>query len=238
MEKSRYRRVLIKVSGEMLGGGPGTGLDGDAIEMVAAEIADVHAMGVEVALVVGGGNIFRGSNAARLGMERTSADYMGMLATVINGLALQAILERKHSLQTRVMTAIQMMELAEPYIRRKAIKHLEKGRIVICVAGTGNPLFTTDTAATLRAREMDAEIIMKATKVDGIYDSDPKKNANAKRFDRLSYLDVISKGLQVMDATAITMCMEAKLPIMVFQLSKPGCVKAAILGQGIGTIVE
>lgn len=238
MEKSRYRRILIKISGEMLGGGPGVGLDGDAIEMVAAEIAEVHAMGIEVALVVGGGNIFRGSNAERLGMERTSADYMGMLATVINGLALQAILERKHALQTRVMTAIQMMELAEPYIRRKAIKHLEKGRIVICVAGTGNPLFTTDTAATLRAREMDAEIIMKATKVDGIYDSDPKKNANAKKFEKLTYLDVISKGLQVMDATAITMCMEAKLPIMVFKLSEPGCVKDAILRHSKGTIVE
>lgn len=234
----RFGRILLKISGEMLGGELGYGVDGDAIEMVAGEIDAVHRMGVQVAVVVGGGNIFRGSSASRLGMERASADYMGMLATVINGLALQSVLERKFSKYTRVMTAISMAELAEPYIRRKAIKHLEKNRVVIFAGGTGNPLFTTDTAATLRAREVDAQIILKATKVDGVYSEDPAINPDAVKYDHLTYLDVISKKLQVMDATAITMCMEADLPIKVFKLDEVGCVKRAVLDSSIGTTVS
>jgi uridylate kinase len=234
----KYKRVMLKLSGEMLGGKAGSGIDGEAIEVIAGEIAQVHALGVQVAIVIGGGNIFRGSAAAKWGMDRASADYMGMLATCINGLALQAILENKFKLYTRVMTAITMVELAEPYIRRKAIKHLENGHIVIFAGGTGNPLFTTDTAASLRAREIGAEVIMKATKVDGIYDSDPHKNPNAKKFDELSYLDVISRKLDVMDATAITMCMEAKLPIMVFKMEGQGCVRRAVQGNFVGTFVR
>jgi len=237
-ESPKYKRVMLKLSGEMMGGKPGSGIDGDAIEMLAGEIAQVHSLGVQVAIVIGGGNIFRGSIASKWGMDRASADYMGMLATVINGLALQAILENKFKLYTRVMTAITMVELAEPYIRRKAIKHLENGRIVIFAGGTGNPLFTTDTAASLRAREIGAEVIMKATKVDGIYDSDPNKNPNAKKFDSLSYLDVISKKLDVMDATAITMCMEASLPILVFKMEGHGCVRRAVQGSFVGTFVR
>jgi uridylate kinase len=236
--KPGFKRIMLKLSGEMLGGKQGYGIDGDAIEVVAREVAMVREMGVEVAIVIGGGNIFRGSIASKWGMDRASADYMGMLATVINALALQAILENKFHLQTRVMTAITMTELAEPYIRRRAIKHLESGRIVIFAGGTGNPLFTTDTAASLRAREMGAEIIMKATKVDGIYDSDPAKNPSAKKFDELSYLDVIQKKLDVMDATAITMCMEAGLPILVFKMGEEGCVKRAVSGTKMGTIVR
>jgi len=229
---------MLKLSGEMLGGKQGYGIDGDAIEVIAREVAMVREMGIEVAIVIGGGNIFRGSIASKWGMDRASADYMGMLATVINGLALQAILENKFHLQTRVMTAITMTELAEPYIRRRAIKHLESGRIVIFAGGTGNPLFTTDTAASLRAREIGAEIILKATKVDGIYDSDPAKNPAAKKFDTLTYLDVIQRKLDVMDATAITMCMEAGLPIHVFKMGDEGCVKRAVSGVKMGTIVR
>jgi uridylate kinase len=235
----KYRHVMLKLSGEMLGGGgPGSGIDGDALMTIAGEIAGVHSLGCQVSVVIGGGNIFRGSAAAKWGIERASADYMGMLATIINGLALQATLENKFQLNTRVMTAISMPELAEPYIRRKAIKHLSSGRVVIFAGGTGNPLFTTDTAASLRAREVGADIILKATKVDGIYDSDPMKNKNAKKFNELTYLDVISKKLDVMDATAITMCMEASLPIMVFKLAEPGSVKYALTHDGVGTIVR
>lgn len=234
----KYQRVLLKLSGEMLGGDQGFGLDGDMIEKVAGEIYDLYQSGIEVAVVIGGGNIFRGSNAERLGMERAAADHMGMLATVINGLALQSILEDKFNAFTRVMTAIHMQELAEPYIRRKAMKHMSKGRIVIFAGGTGNPLFTTDTAASLRAREIDADIILKATKVDGVYDSDPEKNPSAKKFATLSYLDVISQNLAVMDATAITMCMEASLPILIFKLDEPGCVKRAIQDADVGTLVN
>jgi uridylate kinase len=221
----------------MLGGNQGYGIDGEALRMIASEIADVHGLGCKVSVVIGGGNIFRGSAAASWGMERASADYMGMLATIINGLALQATLENKYDVHTRVMTAISMPELAEPYIRRKAVKHLDQGRVVIFAGGTGNPLFTTDTAASLRAREVGADIILKATKVDGIYDADPVKHPDAKKFDRLSYLDVISKKLDVMDATAITMCMEANLPIMVFKLAEPGSVKRALTAEGVGTTV-
>ena len=234
----KYRRIMLKLSGEQLGGGQGFGIEGEALERIAGEVARVHKLGVEVAIVIGGGNIFRGSSAAKWGMDRASADYMGMLATVINGLALQAILENKFDLQTRVMTAITMTELAEPYIRRRAIKHLEAGRIVIFAGGTGNPLFTTDTAASLRAREIGAEVIMKATKVDGIYDSDPKKNPQAKKYDHLTYLDVISKRLDVMDMTAITMCLEAQMPIMVFKMGEPGCGEEVVRGKNTGTLVH
>ena len=238
MDKCKYDHVMLKLSGEMLGGKQGYGIDGDALMMIASEIADAHKLGCKVSVVIGGGNIFRGSAAARWGIERASADYMGMLATIINGLALQATLENKFSLHTRVMTAISMHELAEPYIRRKALKHLEAGRVVIFAGGTGNPLFTTDTAAALRAREVGADIILKATKVDGIYDADPMKNPNAKKFNELTYLDVISKRLDVMDATAITMCMEANLPIMVFKLAEPGSVRYALTHESTGTIVK
>ena len=238
MSQCKYRHVMLKLSGEMLGGNQGYGIDGDALLMIASEIADAHNLGLMVSVVIGGGNIFRGSAAAKWGIERASADYMGMLATIINGLALQATLENKFNLQTRVMTAISMPSLAEPYIRRKAMKHLEEKRIVIFAGGSGNPLFTTDTAASLRAREVGADIILKATKVDGIYDSDPMKNPNAKKYKKVSYLDVISQKLDVMDATAITMCMEANLPIMVFKLAEPGSVRQALLNDGVGTTVN
>jgi uridylate kinase len=223
----------------MLGGGQGFGIDGDAIERVGEEIALVQKSGRSVAVVVGGGNIFRGSNAKRLGMERAAADYMGMIATIINGLALQAVLEGKFKLNTRVMTAIHMAEIAEPYIRRKALKHLDAGRIVIFAGGTGNPLFTTDTAAALRAREISADVMLKATKVEGVFDKDPQKYPDAVKFDKLTYIDVISKKLDVMDMTAITMCMEASLPIIVFKMDAKGCVLQAITRAGeIGTLVE
>lgn len=238
MRKCKYDHVMLKLSGEMLGGNQGHSIDGEALKMIASEIADVHSLGCRVSVVIGGGNIFRGSAAAKWGIERASADYMGMLATIINGLALQATLENKFQVNTRVMTAISMPEVAEPYIRRKAIKHLEQNRVVIFAGGTGNPLFTTDTAASLRAREVGADIILKATKVDGIYDSDPMKNPSAKKFKELTYLDVISKKLDVMDATAITMCMETNLPIMVFKLGEPGSVLHALTNDGIGTIVR
>ena len=238
MSQCKYRHIMLKLSGEMLGGKQGYGIDGDALLMIASEIADAHKLGCKVSVVIGGGNIFRGSAAARWGIERASADYMGMLATIINGLALQATLENKFNLHTRVMTSISMPSLAEPYIRRKAIKHLDEGRVVIFAGGTGNPLFTTDTAASLRAREVGADIILKATKVDGIYDSDPMKNPTAKKYQKLSYLDVIAQKLDVMDATAITMCMEANLPIMVFKLSEPGSVKQALVNDGVGTTVN
>ena len=238
MSQCKYRHVMLKLSGEMLGGNQGYGIDGDALLMIASEIADAHNLGLMVSVVIGGGNIFRGLAAAKWGIERASADYMGMLATIINGLALQATLENKFNLHTRVMTAISMPSLAEPYIRRKAMKHLEEKRIVIFAGGTGNPLFTTDTAASLRAREVGADIILKATKVDGIYDSDPMKNPNAKKYKKVSYLDVISQKLDVMDATAITMCMEANLPIMVFKLAEPGSVRQALLNDSVGTTVN
>ncbi len=226
------------MSGEMLGGGAGLGINGDAVERVAGEIAATAALGIETAVVIGGGNIWRGTSAVKWDMERTDADYMGMLATVINALALQSVLENKFKTYTRVLSAIHMQELCEPYIKRKAIKHLEKKRVVIFAGGTGNPFFTTDTAASLRAREIGAEMIFKATKVDGIYDSDPTKNPDAKKFDKITYLETISKNLQVMDATAITMCMEAKIPIMVFKLDKPGCLNQALNDHSKGTIVQ
>lgn len=233
-----YDHILLKLSGEMLGGTRGHGIEGYTLEKVAKEVALIHDQGVNVSIVIGGGNIFRGSEAAKWGMERTSADYMGMLATIINGLALQAVLENNFDKPTRVMTAIAMPELAEPYIRRKAVRHIQQRRIVIFAGGTGNPLFTTDTAASLRAREIDAKIIMKATKVDGIYDADPVKDPTATKFEKLTYLDVISRKLDVMDATAITMCMEANLPILVFKLSDEGSVLRALRDETVGTIVR
>ena len=238
MTKSKYSRIMLKLSGEMLGGSENSGINTKAIELVAGEIAKVHNLGIEVAVVIGGGNIFRGSQAASFGMERAAADYMGMLATCINGLALQAVLESRYSIHTRVMTAIHMPELAEPYIRRKAVKHLASKRVVIFSGGTGNPLFTTDTAASLRAQEIGAEIILKATKVDGIYDKDPVVHKDAKKYKELNYLDVISRKLEVMDATAITMCMEADLPILVFKLGEPGSVVASLENNNLGTFVS
>lgn len=235
---SKFKRVMLKLSGEMLGGDKNGGIDENAIHGIASEIALVSQKGYEVCVVIGGGNFFRGSLARSFGMERAAADYMGMLGTCINGLALQAVLENKFSVNTRVLTAIKMTELAEEYIRRKAIKHLEKGRVVIFAGGTGNPLFTTDTAASLRALEVNAEIILKGTKVDGIYDSDPQKNPEAVKYESLSYLDVISKKLQVMDATAITMCMEANMPIKVFKLGENGSALHALENDGVGTLVK
>lgn len=238
MTQSKYKRIMLKLSGEMLGGERGFGIEGEALQFVAHEVAEVQKRGVEVAIVIGGGNIWRGSRAAGWDMDRANADYMGMLATVINGLALQGILETKYNVFSRVMTAIHMQELAEPYIRRKALKHLSKGRVVIFAGGTGNPYFTTDTAASLRAREIAADVILKATKVDGIYDKDPHKDPTAVKFSDISYFDVISKKLNVMDATAITMCMEADLPIRVFKLGETGCVWRAVTDETEGTLVH
>ena len=236
MNDRKYTNVMLKLSGEMLRG-KDDAIDGEALSLVAGELASLVDMGIQTSVVIGGGNIFRGASAAGWDMERANADYMGMLATVINGLALQGILETKFNVYSRVMTAISMQQLAEPYIRRKAIKHLSKGRVVILAGGTGNPYFTTDTAASLRARELGADIIFKGTKVDGIYDKDPAKYPDAKRFDKLTYMDVISNKLNVMDATAITMCMEAKIPIQVFKLAS-GSVVPAVSGDAIGTLVE
>lgn len=217
-------------------GRQGLGIDPQVVNDVALELKEVKELGVEIALVIGGGNIFRGLSASVRGMDRVTGDYMGMLATVINALALQDQLER-HKVQTRVLTAIKMEQLAEPFIRRRAIRHLEKDRIVIFAGGTGNPYFTTDTAAALRAIEIEADAIIKGTKVDGVYDDDPKTNANAKKFDQLTYLDVVKKRLKVMDTTAVTLCMDNNLPIIVFNLTVKGNLKKLILGESIGTIV-
>lgn len=236
MPKIRYKRIMLKISGEALMGDRGYGIDPVVINTIANEIKEVYKLGIQIAVVIGGGNIFRGLVASASGMERASADYMGMLATVLNALALQDALEKRGVL-TRVQTAIEMRELAEPYIRRRAIRHLEKKRVVIFAAGTGNPYFTTDTAASLRAMEIGAEVILKGTKVNGVYDSDPMKNKNAKKFDKLNYLDVLQKGLKVMDATAISLCMDNNLPIIVFNLKKSGNIKRIVLGEKVGTIV-
>lgn len=235
--KPVFKRVLLKISGEALQGRFGFGIDYDITASIAKQIKEIKRLGVEVAIVIGGGNIFRGSSAGARGIDRANADYMGMLATVINGLALQDALE-KAGVFTRVQTAIAMQQLAEPYIRRRAIRHLEKGRAVIFVAGTGHPYFTTDTTAALRAIEIGADVILKATKVDGVYSSDPVKNKKARKFDSLSYLDVLKKGLKIMDATATSLCMDNKLPIIVFNLTKEGNIKKVILGEKIGTIVK
>jgi uridylate kinase len=231
-----YQRVLLKLSGEALMGDLGYGIDPIIVQNIAQEVAEVVASGVQVAIVVGGGNIFRGVQASAKGMERATADYVGMIATVMNAITLQDALEQKN-VPTRVQTAIAMQEVAEPYIRRRAIRHLEKGRVVIFGAGSGNPFFTTDTAAALRAAEIDAEVIFKATKVDGVYDSDPKKNPNAKRYESLTYTHVLTEDLRVMDSTAIAMCRENDIPIIVFDLSEQGNIRRVIAGEKIGTIV-
>lgn len=233
----KYRRILLKLSGEALAGKLGYGIDPEIIASIAEEVREVVDLGVQVALVIGGGNIFRGVAAASRGMDRASADYMGMLATVMNSLALQDALE-KIGVVTRVQSAIEMQEVAEPYIRRRAVRHLEKGRVVIFGAGTGNPYFTTDTAASLRAMEIGAEVILKATKVDGVYSADPAKDKNAVKFPTLTYLDVLKRGLQVMDATATSLCMDNNLPIVVFDLTSTGNIKKVVLGEPIGTIVK
>ncbi|MCY3727728.1 MAG: UMP kinase [Nitrospira sp.] len=233
----QYRRILLKISGEMLAGNQTYGINRDILTALAGEIKDVVNMDVEVALVIGGGNIFRGLAASADGMERAAADYMGMLATMLNALALQNALE-KAGVATRVLSAIEMRQLAESYIRRRAIRHLEKKRVVIFAAGTGNPYFTTDTAAALRAMEIKADVIMKGTKVDGIYDSDPLDNPSAKMFHELPFLSVLNKSLKVMDATAITLCMDNNLPLIVFNLTEPGNLKRVVLGEKIGTVVK
>lgn len=237
MKALRYRRVLLKISGELVGHPDGGGINIERLRGLSKEIAAIRAIGAEVGVVVGGGNILRGANASEEGIERVSADYMGMLATVINALALQNALEQQ-SVETRVLTAITMEQLAEPYIRRRAIRHVEKGRVVILAGGTGNPYFSTDTAAALRAVEIEADAVLKGTKVDGVYEEDPIKVPTAKRFDKLSYIDVLNKGLRVMDATAISLCMENSLPIVVFNLNGNQNIMKIIQGESVGTIVS
>ncbi|RII29259.1 MAG: UMP kinase [Geobacter sp.] len=237
MSRPSFTRVLLKLSGESLAGDQGYGINPHIINSIAREIREVVDMGVQLALVIGGGNIFRGLAASSKGMDRASADYMGMLATMINSLAMQDALE-KVGVATRVQSAIAMQEVAEPYIRRRAMRHLEKGRVVIFGAGTGNPYFTTDTAASLRAMEINAQVILKGTKVDGVYSADPKKNADAIKLQKLSYIDVLNMGLQVMDATATSLCMDNNLPIIVFDLTTEGNIKKVISGEEIGTIVQ
>ena len=233
----RYKRIVLKVSGETLAGDLGYGISPEVIRFVASEIETVHVLGVEIAVVVGGGNIFRGLAATAAGMDRATADYTGMLATVMNGLALQDALESL-KVDTRVQSAIEMREVAEPYIRRRAIRHLEKGRVVIFVGGTGNPYFSTDPAAALRAMEIGAKVVFKATKVDGVYTADPLKDPTAAKFEELSYIEVLSKELKVMDSTAISLCMDNRCPIVVFNLHERGRLKSLVLGEKVGTIVK
>ncbi len=233
----KYDRVLLKLSGEALAGDLGYGIDPKVVDDLAEEIADIVHDGVQLAVVVGGGNIFRGLAGSAEGMDRAQADYIGMLATVMNALALQDSFER-HGVFSRVQSAINMQEVSEPYIRRRAIRHLEKGRVVILAAGTGNPYFTTDTTAALRACELDVDCLMKATKVDGVYDSDPKTNPDAKRFDRISYMEVLNRGLNVMDTTATSLCMDNNVPMIVFDLTKRGNIQRALMGEDVGTTVE
>ena len=233
----KYRRVLLKLSGEALMGNKHFGIDNDRLMQYAREIREIHELGTEVSIVIGGGNIFRGLQAAEAGMERTQGDYMGMLATVINGMALQSALEMLN-LNTRLLTAIKMEQIAEPFIRRRAIRHLEKGRIVIFGAGTGNPYFTTDSAASLRAIEIGADVILKGTRVDGIYSADPEKDENATRYTSITFTEVYEKGLNVMDLTAFTLCNENKLPIVVFDINKPGNLLRVVQGEEVGTLVN
>ena len=237
MSALRYPRVLLKLSGEALAGGKGFGFDFETMTRFGHEIRSIHAMGAQIGLVIGGGNIVRGSQLSKMGMDRVSADYMGMLGTVINALALQDVLERD-GLDTRVMTAIRMEELAEPFIRRRAMRHLEKGRCVVFAGGTGNPYFSTDTAAVLRAIQMEANVIIKATSVDGVYSADPKKEPTATRYERISYRDVMLEELGVMDQTAITLCKENSLPLIVLNIHTPGAVADAIRGEPVGTLVS
>jgi uridylate kinase len=232
-----FDRVVLKLSGEFLQGPLRAGIHAETVARVAGELKEVNALGVQIAIMVGGGNIFRGTRQGVLAIDRATADYMGMLATVINGLALQDALE-KQGAHTRLMSAIEMHQVAEPFIRRRATRHLEKGRIVIFAAGTGNPYFSTDTAAALRAMEIKAQVILKATRVDGIYDADPEKVQGANRFERISYLDVLQRGLAVMDATAISLCMDNKMPIIVFDLNVPGNIKRVIQGEKVGSLVN
>ncbi|MCC7242964.1 MAG: UMP kinase [Acidobacteria bacterium] len=231
-----YKRILLKLSGEALMGDQAYGVDPAVTTRIAHDVAEIRAHGVETAIVIGGGNIFRGLTASARGMDRSTADYMGMLATIINALALQDALEQ-HGIATRVLTAIEMRAVAEPFIRRRAIRHLEKGRVVVFAAGTGNPYFTTDTAAALRAMEVRAEVILKATKVDGIYNADPVTDKTAARYDRISYLQVLQDRLQVMDATAISLCMDNRLPIVVFNMNEPGNIRRVVMGEAVGTVV-
>jgi uridylate kinase len=232
-----YKRILLKISGEALAGESGYGIDTDVLKVLALEIKAVHLKDIQIGIVIGGGNIFRGIKGATKGMDRASADYMGMLATVLNCLALQDALEHI-GVHTRVQSAIEMQELAEPYIRRRAIRHLEKSRVVIFGGGTGNPYFTTDTTAALRAMEIGSEVVLKGTRVDGIYDADPKTNTNAKRFNELSYIEVLQRGLKVMDSTAISLCMDNQLPIIVFDLNNKGALGLIVEGKEIGTLVR
>lgn len=236
MATPRYRRIVLKLSGEALAGSQGYGIDPDVVSSIAAQIKEIVELKVEVAVVVGGGNIWRGVAGSAKGMDRATADYMGMLATVINSLALQDALT-KQGVDTRVQTAIEMREVAEPYIRRRAIRHLEKGRVVIFAGGTGNPYFSTDTTAALRAAEIEAEVILMAKRVDGVYDSDPLQNPNAKKFYELSYIDLLNKNLGVMDATATSLCMDNRIPLIVFNLTETGNIKRAVLGEKVGTYV-
>lgn len=237
MDKPIYKRVLLKLGGESLAAeNGGFGIDQEALINLSAEVAEAKNMGVQIAIVIGGGNILRGATASGLGMERVTADYMGMLATVINALALQGAME-SHGVPTRVLTALDIRQVAEPYVRRRAIRHLEKGRVVIFAAGTGNPYFTTDTAASLRAIEVEAEVIFKATKVDGVYSADPMKDANATKFTKLSYIDVLNKGLKVMDSTSVSLCMDNKLPMIIFNVSQKDSIKRVLMGENIGTTI-
>jgi uridylate kinase len=231
-----YKRILLKLSGEALMGDQAYGVDPVVATRIAADIAELQSLGIQASIVIGGGNIFRGLAASTRGMDRSTADYMGMLATVINALALQDALE-KQSVPTRVLTAIEMRSVAEPFIRRRAIRHLEKGRVVVFAAGTGNPYFTTDTAAALRAMEIKADVILKGTKVDGIYSADPVTSPDATRYERVSYLQVLQERLQVMDATAVTLCMDNRLPIIVFNLKTPGNIRRVVMGEAVGTVV-
>ncbi len=237
MADLKYRRILLKLSGEALAGEQQYGISPDVVRFIAGEVQEVHQLGVHIGMVIGGGNIFRGVEASAQGMDRSSADYMGMLATVINGLAMQDALE-KLGVDTRVQTAIEMREVAEPFIRRRALRHLEKGRVVIFVGGTGNPYFTTDTAAALRAMEITADVVFKATKVDGVYSADPKTDPTAQKFDELSYIEVLSRRLKVMDSTAISLCMDNGFPIVVFNLQEKGRLRQLVYGERVGTLVR
>lgn len=237
METKKYNRIVLKLSGEALAGAQGYGIDPETVETIAKQVVEVNKLGIQVAIVVGGGNIWRGLSGSAKGMDRVSADYMGMLATVMNALALQDAFER-HGIFSRVQSAINMQEVSEPYIRRRAIRHMEKGRVVILAAGTGNPYFTTDTTAALRACELDVDVLMKATKVDGVYDADPVKNPDAKRYDRISYMEVLSQGLNVMDSTATSLCMDNNVPMIVFDLTVEGNISRALKGENVGTTVE
>ncbi len=233
--KPIYKRILLKLSGEVLGSDTES-INSEFTRKIAKSVAEIHELGVQIAVVIGGGNIWRGATASHAGMDRTTADYMGMLATIINGMALQDALE-KMGVYTRVQTAIEIKNVAEPFIRRRAVRHLQKKRVVIFVAGTGNPYFSTDTAAALRASEMNAEVILKATKVDGVYDSDPRKNPKAKRYEKLTFIDALKNRLKVMDSTAFSLCMDNNVPIIVFDMFKPGNLKSVVLGKKVGTLV-